>query len=229
MFFAVPTRFHDSHPRDAIPLANGLIVVANVLAFALGRSPYWLVGPGTGVLSVITYAFAHASWWHLLGNMWVLLVFGNPANRRLGNFYYTLTYLGSALALGIIARFLCHGYLLGSSGAIFAVIAVCITLMPACLVDVYYLAVFPLSLLLGLVHRPQHWVYWFIRWDHFSLRALWAILLVPLLEVWGLFWWGWNWTNLGHLLGLFCGLAAVLMLPSAITIKGRRPAWTFDA
>ena len=41
------------------------------------------------------YGFSHASFWHLLFNMWALWVFGNPVNRRLGNGYYLLAYLGT--------------------------------------------------------------------------------------------------------------------------------------
>ena len=224
MFFALPVRVNNTGPREAIPFVNGLIVVLNVLAFASGWSLHWTVGPGTGLLSVITYAFAHASLWHLAGNMWVLLVFGNPVNRRLGNLYYGMLFLGTAITLGVFARLFAGGYLLGSSGAIFGVIAVFLCLMPGSRIDLFYLAIFPVSLLFGVLHRPAHWVFWFIRWDHFSIRALWAILLVPMLEIWGLFWWGWNWTNLGHLLGLACGVAAVLLLPTAITIDNRHTA-----
>ena len=50
------------------------------------------------------------------------------------------------------------------------------------------------------------------------------LVLVPFLELWGLFWSGWNWTNLGHLFGLFCGVAAVLMLPARITMRSRSRA-----
>jgi membrane associated rhomboid family serine protease len=225
MFFLIPVRVQGSSSREAIPFANGLIVVLNVLAFALGRSPYWCVGPGTGLASVVTYAFAHASYWHLAGNMWILLVFGNAVNRRLGNVLYGLAYFGTVLAMGVGIRLLSNGYLMGSSGAIFAVIAMFVLLMPGKLIDLYYLAIFPVSLLCGLLHRPPHWVFWFIRWDHFSVRALWAILIVPLLEIWGLFWWGWNWTNLAHLLGFMCGVAAVLIMPAKITMNHRRFAW----
>jgi membrane associated rhomboid family serine protease len=226
MFFALPVRVHGSAPREAIPFANGLIVVLNVLAFTFGWSRYWYVGPpGTGLPSIVTYAFAHASVAHLMVNMWILLLFGNPVNRRLGNGYYGLLYFGTVITLGALARLLAGGYLLGSSGAIFAVIAVFLCLMPGSRIEIYYLALFPVSLLFGLFQRPAHWVFWFIRWDHLSIRALWAIVLVPLLEIFGLFWWGWNWTNLGHLLGLMCGVAAVLLLPTAITMNKRRMAW----
>lgn len=225
MFFILPVRVEDNSPRYAVPLVNAILVAANVLIFWLGWSGHWVVGPGTRWLSVVTYAFAHANAWHLIGNMWCLLVFGNPVNRRLGNAYYLAAYFGTVVALGLFARLFCGGYLLGASGAIFAVIAMCVILMPSKLIQIYYFVMFPLSLLAGLVSRPPHWVYWFIRWDHFEVRALWAILVVPMLEIWGMFWWGWNWTNLGHLLGFFCGVGALLMMPNAITMRNRRPAW----
>jgi len=221
MFIPVPAYVKDNAPREAIPVANGMLIVANVLAFWMGWSPWWAVGPGSSLLSVVTYAFAHASPWHLIGNMWVLLVFGNPVNRRLGNAYYLMTYFGTVVALGLFASLFADGYLLGSSGAIFAVIGVCVLLLPASLIEVFYLALFPITLIIGLIHRPPHWVFWFIRWDKFEMRAFWAIFLVPLLELWSLFWWGWNWTNLAHLFGLACGVAAVLMLPTQITMRRR--------
>jgi membrane associated rhomboid family serine protease len=159
--------------------------------------------------------------------MWTLLVFGNPLNRRLGNGYYLALYLGTLLTLGVFARLFCTGYLVGASGAIFGVVAACVLLMPSAMVDLYYFALFPITLLIGLFHRPAHWLFWFIRWDRFEMRAVWGILLVPFLEVWGLYWWGWNWTNLGHLFGVVCGVAIVLMLPEELTMKRRQPSFDF--
>lgn len=224
MFFVLPIEVRDGAERHDIPIVNGMLILANVLVFCLGRSAAWAVGPGSGIWSVIGYAFAHASLWHLAGNMWTLLVFGNPLNRRLGNQNYLLLYFGTTLALGLFARMFCSGYLVGASGAIFGVIAACTLLMPAYIVKLWYFALFPITLLIGLFHRPKHWAFWFIRWDMFSIRAVWGILLVPLFELWGLYWWSWNWTNLGHLFGIACGVAIVLMLPSTITMK-RKPAW----
>ena len=67
--------------------------------------------------------------------------------------------------------------------------AICLLLIPAALVEVFYIAIFPLTVLVGLVSKPAHWVFWFIRWDRFKMRALWGLLIVPALELWGLFWW----------------------------------------
>ena len=219
MFFCVPVKIEDDRAYHQVPVANSVLIAINALMFWM--SGVMVVGPGTGPLSIVTFGFAHASLWHLLGNMWVLWVFGNAVNRRIGNGWYTLVYLGTLVAVGIIARFIASEYLVGSSGAIFAVIAICLVLMPSRLVRVYYIAIFPLTVLVGLLSKPKHTVFWFIRWDQFALQAWWGLLIVPALELWGLFWSGWNWTNLGHLLGLACGVAFVLVLPARISMNRR--------
>ena len=96
MFIPLPVRMHDGRDFQAIPFANGALVTANVLVFWLGWHP--VVGPGTGPLSVLTYAFGHANVLHLCSNMLALFVFGSPVNRRVGNGWYLTIYLGSALA-----------------------------------------------------------------------------------------------------------------------------------
>jgi membrane associated rhomboid family serine protease len=160
--------------------------------------------------------------------MLALLVFGTPVNQRIGNGWYLLAYLGSVTILGIFARLFCTGYMIGASGAIFSMIAVALILLPSAIIEVFYFALFPVTLLVGLIQPPKHWVFWFIRWDRFEIRAWWGLFLVPFLEIVGLFWNGWNWTNLGHLMGLICGVAVVLLLPTQITMK-RRARSVFSA
>ena len=62
--------------------------------------------------------------------------------------------------------------------------------------------------MIGLFARPSHWLYWLIRFDSVRLRAIWLLLLVPTMELLGLFWWR-SWSNLGHLLGFACGVVFV--------------------
>jgi membrane associated rhomboid family serine protease len=221
MFVAVPVHLK-TRELPTVPIVNGLLVVINVLVFWLGWSQYWFVAQGSSPLSVITYAFAHAGPWHLILNMWILWLFGNAVNRRLGNGYYLLAYLGMAIVVGLFAWRFSPSALVGSSGAIFGVIAICMMLMPAALIEVFYIALFPVTVLLALIWPPKHPVYWFIRWDTFPVRALWGFLIVALLEAWDLIWTGWNWTNLGHLLGFLCGVGVVLLLPTRISMN--RPA-----
>jgi membrane associated rhomboid family serine protease len=226
MFIAVPIQLKKTRQPDTVPVVNGLLVAVNVLAYWLGWSAYGHVGQGTGLFSIVTYAFAHVGPWHLIGNMWVLLVFGNRLNSRLGNGYYLLSYLAAVVCVGVAGRLLVPGGLAGASGAIFAVIAMTLLLLPAALIEIFYIALFPITVLIGLLRRPPHWVFWFIRWDRFELRAWWGLLFVPLLEIWDLVVTGWNWTNLGHLLGFVCGIGITLLLPGSITM-GRRPPRAF--
>ena len=216
MFLAIPIQVHTSASSKEAPWANSLIISINVLAFFLGiHQP---VGPSTGWFSVMGYAFSHAGLTHLMINMWLLWVIGNPVNQRLGNAWYLLGYLATVLGMGVFARVMVGSYLVGSSGAIFAIVAVMAMLLPSAKIEISYVVVFPLTLLIGLFATPKHWVYWFIRWDKVQLRAWWFLLLVPVLQILGLFWWSWNWTNLGHLLGFVCGIIFVLLLPANVSM-----------
>lgn len=219
MFFVVPLELKQPGTRPSIPVANALLIAVNALMFVCGKCQ--AVGPGSGLLSIVLYGFCHFGFWHLLFNMWALWVFGTPVNRRLGNAWYLVAYLGSIAAVGLIARIFLHVSLAGSSGGIFAVIAIALILMPAAVLEIGYLALFPLTVLIGLLKLPKHGLYWFIRAGTFSLQALWCLALIPLMQLWSFFWSGWNWTYGAHLLGMVCGVAVVLMLPPRISM-GRR-------
>ncbi len=219
MFFFLPVKIGQDRDKEIIPIVNLVLIGVNLFIFRLSR--------GTGIrtgnifFSLFTYAFVHASFWHLFGNMWILWVFGNKVNRRLGNFWYSMVYLGTVITLGILLRLVLRVNIVGASGAIYAVVAICLMLMPAALIDIVCVAIFPLSLLVSLFSKPRHWIYWFVRWGQFKVKALWGLFIVPALQIAGIFWAGWNWTNLGHLFGLACGIGAVLILPKHISMKSR--------
>jgi membrane associated rhomboid family serine protease len=227
MFAFWPLRVKEPDGSERIPWANALLIVVNVLVFFLNGFLGWPLGVGRGsnLLTIVTYGFAHADPLHLIANMWFLWLFGNAVNRRLGNGYYLLSYLGTIVALGIVAWLFADGRLLGSSGAIFAVMLLFMMLMPRAVVQIGYVALFPFTLLVGLFSRPRHWVFWFLRWDAFECRAWIGFILITMLEVWSLWsglWAGyWNWTNVGHLFGLLCGVVIVLLLPTEITMNRR--------
>ena len=218
MFFCLPIKVGQTGDKEIIPIVNLILIGVNLLVFLF---PKTITVSNYFIYSTVAYAFVHASLWHLLGNMWVLWVFGDKVNRRLGNFWYSMVYLGTAIALGILLRLILRVNIVGASGAIFAVVAICLMLMPAALIDIVCVAIFPLSLLVSLFSKPKHWIYWFVRWGQFKVKALWGLFIVPALQIAALFWWGWNWTNLGHLLGLACGIGAVLILPKHISMKNQ--------
>ncbi len=223
MLVAIPTKIEDSSRSENRPVANSVLVIANVVLFTFAQTPAWAIAPGGSLWSVITYAFYHASPWHLIGNMYVLLLVGNAVNRRIGSAWYLATYFGTVIGMGILGRLLGIGPLMGSSGAIFALVAVLLMLLPAAIVDFSYVALFPLTILLGLIHRPTEAVDWFLRFGQLRLRAWWCVLIVPVLELWAFFWWrfamgDWQWTQPAHLLGLLCGVVCVLLMPTRITM-----------
>lgn len=207
----LPTKFGKGNQTILVSPANIFLIAVNLIAYGLGRR--------VDFFPALTYAFVHANLWHLLGNMWVLWVFGNPVNRRLGNGWYLFVYLGTAVTIGLFFRTLLGINIVGASGAIFSIMAVGMLLLPGAVIEIMIVTFFPLSLLIGLFSRPSHWLFWFIRGDRGNIRAMWGLIFVPILELGGLFWWGWNWTNVGHLLGLVCGVAAVLILPSRLTLR----------
>jgi len=221
MFFILPWKLKQPTPQTGAPVANLTLVAINVIVYLFGWCEFWAVGPGTRWLSVLTYAFCHASVWHLVVNMWAFWVFGNPVNRRIGNAFYLVAYLGTAVVLGLVARLLLSTYLAGSSGVLFAVIAIALILMPGAVLQIACVALFPLTVVVGLLAKPKQWWYWIVRWAMFSVPALWCLVLIPLIQLWSFFWSGWSWTPVAHLLGMVCGVAVVLLLPTRITM-GRR-------
>ncbi len=229
MFLPIPLEMKYPGARTNAPVANVVLIVLNALVFLFGWS--WPVGPGTGPFSVLLYGFCHIGFWHLVLNMWVLWVFGNPVNRRLGNGLYVFVYLACLVAVGLFARLILPVGLVGASGAIFAVVTIALILMPAASVESAYLALFPLTLLLGLVRRPKYGLNWFLSWGIIAVPAWWCLLLIPLMELYSIFaraWtFGWvsSWTPGAHLLGVVCGIGVVLMLPAYVTHRESAGAW----
>jgi membrane associated rhomboid family serine protease len=220
MFFLVPWKIDKTgsvgYRRS---MANSVIIAANLILYFCGG--YWPVSHGSGPLSVVLYGFSHAGLWHLAVNMWALWIFGNPVNRRLGNAFYVIIYFGTILLLGLFAKFFIPHPVVGSSGALFAVMTVAMLLLPQGVLHVACVAIFPLTIVIGLFAPPKQAAQWVFRWETHRLPMLWALALVPLLFAWELAWFGWNWATAAHLLGMLFGAAAVLVLPSRITTPGR--------
>jgi membrane associated rhomboid family serine protease len=72
----------------------------------------------------LTSMFLHGGWLHLLGNIWILWIFGDNVEDRLGPGRYLLLYLSGGIAaslLHILSNPDSHVPTLGASGAIAAV------------------------------------------------------------------------------------------------------------
>jgi len=123
----IPLR--DDQPRFTTPYMNYFLVALNTIVFlfelSIGAQSHraldgliyefgivpahfasGLAGPQhfqlTGaLLSILTSMFLHGSWLHIIGNMWVLWIFGDNIEDYLGHFTYLLFYLICGLTAAI--------------------------------------------------------------------------------------------------------------------------------
>src|SRR5512138_1233749 len=119
----IPIR--DDTPRFSTPFITYFLIITNVLVFiyelmvgaqseaALNSliSEFGIVprvdvailtgsthlSPTAAIIPVFTSMFLHGSWIHIIGNMWVLWIFGDNIEDYLGHFKYLIFYFASGL------------------------------------------------------------------------------------------------------------------------------------
>jgi membrane associated rhomboid family serine protease len=125
-------------------LARSVCELGLIPGELLGRVPEGTtvqMGPGsTCVLGAeqswytpLTSMFLHGGWFHLIGNMWFLWVFGNNVEDSMGHFRYITFYLLAGLAAAAAQTFVNPGSripMVGASGAISGVMGAYIILYP---------------------------------------------------------------------------------------------------
>ena len=110
--------------------------------------------PGLGVLfqgcaiPLISSMFLHGSWLHIIGNMWVLIIFGDNVEDRMGSIRYLLFYLVCGVVSGLTQAFIAPSSqvpAIGASGAIAGVLAAYLVFFPtARVVTLILLIIIPL-------------------------------------------------------------------------------------
>ena len=147
---------HDTIPSRSWPLVTFLLIVVNVLVFLyeLSLGPVldrflliygfiperylriaqvdpWNLPARFGPM--LTSMFLHGGWLHLIGNMWMLWIFGDNVEDRLGKGRYLLYYLVCGLAavyLHYLTGPLSRIPVVGASGAIAGVMGGYFVLFP---------------------------------------------------------------------------------------------------
>lgn len=97
-----------------------------------------LAGEGLGALTMITSAFLHADWSHLIGNMLFLWFFGRKLEdvlgpSKFGLFYLVCVFISNTVSvLGSVALPMTQGMIpgLGASGAVMGIVAAYLFLYP---------------------------------------------------------------------------------------------------
>jgi membrane associated rhomboid family serine protease len=152
----------DDQPRFSTPYVNYFIIALNVLVYVLFELPVQFQEPRAlnalifqfglipehftralqgsahysipaAFLTILTSMFLHGGFFHILGNMWFLAIFGDNIEDHLGHFSYLVFYLlcGVAAALTDIALSPTSTIpTIGASGAIAGVMGAYILLFP---------------------------------------------------------------------------------------------------
>ena len=132
----------DTIRSRSLPVVNWLLILANLavflyelslspaqldrftLTYALVPDRLVLANPATW-LPLFTHMFLHAGWFHIISNMWVLFIFGDNVEDRIGSLRYLIFYLLGGIVAGLTQDFFSIDAsipALGASGAIAAVL-----------------------------------------------------------------------------------------------------------
>jgi membrane associated rhomboid family serine protease len=154
---------YDTARSRIFPLVNLTLIVANILAFLYelqmgsealnnfifnwGLIPAHLISDPTGSWKTIyTSMFLHGGWFHILSNMWVLFIFGDNIEARMGKMKYLIFYLLSGTAAGLLQTYILPSSqvpMIGASGAIAGVLGAYLVLFPrsrvASLVPIFFI------------------------------------------------------------------------------------------
>ncbi len=174
----IPIR--DTIRSRSFPFVNWAIIILNSLVFfyqfnlpdsqldrfvqTFALVPSQITSNPLSWYPFLTHIWLHGSLLHIIGNMWVLLIFGDNVEDRLGSVRYLIFYLLGGIAAGLLEYFFSAGSsvpALGASGAIAAVMGA-------------YLVFYPRAKVVTFV--PIFFFGWFVRISSFVFIGLWFLL-----------------------------------------------------
>jgi membrane associated rhomboid family serine protease len=98
-------------------------------------------------LTLVTSMFLHGGWFHVIGNMWFLFIFGDNVEDRMGPVRYLIFYLAAGVTAGLCQYLLSPSSqvpTVGASGAIAGVLGAYFLLYPrARVITLIFLFIFP--------------------------------------------------------------------------------------
>ena len=181
----IPIR--DTTPTRQVPIVNYVIIGVNALVYMvqIGQGTeldrfiyyYGLVPArysipeisayfsiGQQVVAFISFMFLHGGFWHILGNMWSLYIFGDNVEDHLGHLRYLVFYLLCGIASGVshlLLNLQSNVPTIGASGAIAGVMGA-------------YFILHPSSKILTLI--PIIIIPWFVEIPAFVFLGIWFLL-----------------------------------------------------
>lgn len=200
-----------NNPKKYLPWVTLTIIALNILIYILTTMDSAIVkalwfrpgdltaNPGQGLLTLFTSMFLHGGFFHVLGNMYFLWVFGGNVEDIAGSMVFFFLYLFFGIAAGF-------GYalmtdrpqtpVLGASGAVAGIMGAYLAL--------YYrsrISIHKLFLFLPLKFTFPVWFY--IGFNYFFMQIIYLLLGLP-----GVAWWA-------HIIGIVIGFITIFSLKKA--------------
>jgi membrane associated rhomboid family serine protease len=205
---------YDTLHSRRFPLVNWLLIVLNVLVFLYeislspsaldqltrtwGLVPTQLIAhPAATWVTIFTAMFLHGGWFHILSNMWVLFIFGDNIEDRLGPGRYLVFYLLCGVVAGLFESFVLQGSnvpMIGASGAIAGVLGAYLVLYPRARIA----SLVPILFIFTIIDIPA--VIFLLFWFVSQLFSGWLTLQGSTGS--GIAWWA-------HVGGFLFGMLAV--------------------
>jgi membrane associated rhomboid family serine protease len=171
---------YDTARTRKFPLINLALIVLNGLAFfyeigmgsaelesfivAHGLVPArFLANPNGEWTTIFSSMFLHGGWFHIINNMWVLYIFGDNVEARMGGFRYLVFYLLSGAAAGLLQTYILPASnvpMIGASGAVAGVLGAYLILHPGSRIA----SLVPVFFIFTVVEIPAfiYLIFWFV-------------------------------------------------------------------
>jgi membrane associated rhomboid family serine protease len=181
---------YDTIRSRRFPFVNWMLIFANAAVFwfelqlnetalrdfifTWGLIPTQLMAdPQEAWPTIFTSMFLHGGWFHLLSNMWVLYIFGDNIEDRLGSMRYMLFYLLSGMAAAFLQVFIMEGSsdpMIGASGAIAGVLGAYLISYPGARIA----SLVPILFIFTIVDVPAilFLIFWFVSQLYSGLFAI---------------------------------------------------------
>ena len=216
---------YDTIRTRQFPFINWLLILANAAVFwyelqlgegglqnfifTWGLIPEHLMeNPQEQWLTIFTSMFLHGGWFHLLSNMWVLYIFGDNIEDRVGSPRYLIFYLLGGMAAAFLQIFVVQSSsvpMIGASGAIAGVLGAYLVSFPGSRIA----SLVPILFIFTIVEIPAiiFLIFWFVSQLYSGLFAMQGAAAS------GIAWWA-------HIGGFIFGLIMVPFFRRRIVYRG---------
>ena len=187
------------------PFVNYLVMIGIVAAFALQPSSQQpiesFVLDGWSIAGLFGHMWQHMGYFHIIGNLIFLWVFGNAVCAKVGNVFYLPVYIGTGLVAAVVHLIFDVRMAVGASGAIFGIIGT-------------YFLLYPFNSI-----KCLFWFFVYVR--RIRIAGIWIILLWVALNVLGAVS---GYTEgaayFGHIGGFVGGvILAIILLKSKLVVR----------